>query len=144
MKNNTMNTALAAFFAFVSAVVYITLYMLELLPGAALIANLGIFISLIILIVTAFTLTKQYSKNGASLYNTFNCYGKWLIWASVICLCLSVLLLIITTTNTMLFTALLFFVIFFWKFMIILWALFLSGALPCYRYTQQSCSNSTL
>lgn len=144
MKNNTMNTALAAFFAFVSAVVYIMLYMLELLPGAIMIANLGVVLSIIILIVTAITLTKQYSKNGASLYNTFSCYGRWLIWAAIVCLCLSVLLLIISTTNAMLFTALLFFVIFSWKFMIILWALFLSGALPCYRYTQQSCSNNNL
>ena len=141
MKNNNVSIAFAAFFGFVSAVIYIILYMMELLPNIAAITVAGKITAVIILLTLSFMATKQHIKTSNALIGSLHLYGCWLVWIAVICICLCVLLESLSLANTMLYTGVLFAVIFIWKFMLIMWALFLCGAISCHRCTQNNCSN---
>ncbi len=143
MKNSSMLTALAAFVAFVGAAVYAMLFSMEILPSGILFAITGIAVAIIVLILLTFSAAYCGCKAKHCLHNSLACFGKVLIFAAVVTLCVSVLLLVLPVTVTPFYSAVLFLTIFFWKFLLILWGLSLAVTIPCFCYIDQTdCSTA--
>lgn len=142
MKNSSMYTALAAFLAFVGAAVYAVLFFFGFLPSGFLFAQTGVVIALTVLILL--TLSAAYCGCRAKhcLHNSLACFGKVLIFAAVVTLCISVLLLTLPAEATPLYTTLLFLIVFFWKFLLIIWGFALAVSIPEYCYIDDVCSHA--
>ena len=139
MKNSSMYTAVAAFLAFVGAAVYAVLFYLGYLPDGFLFAQTGVRVAIIVM--TLLTLAAAYCgcKAKHCLHNSFACYGKAVIFAAVVTLCVSNLLLTLTTEPTVLYTLVLFVALFFWKFLLILWGFMLATSIPQYCWLDETC-----
>ena len=139
MKNSSMYTAVAAFLAFVGAAVYAVLFYLGYLPDGFLFAQTGVRVAIIVM--TLLTLAAAYCgcKAKHCLHNSFACYGKAVIFAAVVTLCVSNLLLTLTTEPTVLYTLVLFVALFFWKFLLILWGFMLATSIPPYCWLDEHC-----
>ncbi|MBQ9845906.1 MAG: hypothetical protein IJO54_07475 [Oscillospiraceae bacterium] len=139
MKNSSMYTALAAFIAFVGAAAYAVLFFMGFLPSGFLFAQTGITIAVIVLVLLTVSAAYCGCKAKHCLHNSIACFGKALIFAAVVTLCISVLLLILPAATTAFYTTVLFLTVFFWKFLLILWAFSLAVTIPCYCYIDDSC-----
>ena len=138
MKNSSMYTAVAAFLAFVGAAVYAVLFYLGYLPDGFLFAQTGVQVALTVL--TLLTLAAAYCgcKAKHSLHGPFACFGKTVIFAAIVTLCVANLMLTLTTEVTVLYTLVLFVTIFFWKFLLILWGFMLAASLPAHCHMDES------
>ena len=139
MKNSSMYTAVAAFLAFVGAAVYAVLFYLGYLPEGFLFAQTGVRVALTVL--TLLTLAVAYCgcKTKHSLHSPFACFGKAVIFAAVVTLCVANLLLSLTSENLVLYTFVLFVTLFFWKFLLIMWGFMLAAGLPAHCHMDDNC-----
>lgn len=147
MKNNSMYITLAAVIAFIAAAAYAILFYFGILPPVTVFAATGIAISLIVLVLLTLARFLQRSNNSNKLHNSFAEYGRAVIFAAVVCLCVSVLALTIPAAISVLYTTILLLMVFFWKFLVITWGLLLCGTMPanndhCCHIHNEQCNDT--
>ena len=103
--NRTLSISVAAFFSFITAVIFVILFMLELLSSTTILAVSGIVISAVSILLIF--LAQSWCTNSSchkGFNNALGCFGRPVVFAAVISLGLSLILavvnpVVITTVN---------------------------------------------
>lgn len=130
--SRALSIATAAFFAFITAGIFVTLFMLGLLSSTALIGITGIVISIVVLALIFLSLawcSGNYCRNN--LNNALGCFGRPVVFAAVICLSLSVILAALSPSAITAVTASIIFAqVFLMVFTVFMFAFLIALALP--------------
>lgn len=130
--SRALSIATAAFFAFITAVIFVILFVLELLPSTVILAISGIVISAAVIGLMFLVLGWC---TGSSCRNNFNnalgCFGRPVVFAAVISLDLSLILAAANPTSvTTVYTGIVFAQIFLLIFTVFMLAFLIALALP--------------
>lgn len=130
--SRALSIAAAAFFAFITAVIFVILFILELLPSTTVLAVSGIVISAAIIGLMFLVLGWC---TGSSCRNSFNnalgCFGRPVVFAAVISLGLSLILAAVNPTSvTMTNSGIIFAQVFLLIFTVFMLAFLIALALP--------------
>ncbi|MBQ5782461.1 MAG: hypothetical protein IIV99_03640 [Oscillospiraceae bacterium] len=140
--NRALSISVAAFFAFVTAAIFVVLFMLEFLPSYWIVGVAGIVIEtavlLTVLYIAAFCCRDRVN-------NALGCFGRAVVFGAVIGLGLSLMLTAVyPTTNTMVLTGLIFAQVFLLIFTLFMLAFLTALSLPagCVINGSANCSCS--
>ena len=130
--SRALSIAAAAFFAFITAVIFVILFILELLPSAAILAISGIVISAVTIGLMFLVLGWCTGSSCRSNFNNaLGCFGRPVVFAAVISLGLSLILAVVNPISiTMVNTSIIFAQVFVLIFTVFMLAFLIALALP--------------
>lgn len=140
--NRALSIAVGAFFAFVTAAIFVVLFMLELLPAYWVTGATGIVIETVVLLWIFYVAALNCRDR---VTNALGCFGRTVVFGAVIGLGLSLLLVAVyPTANTMVLTGLIFAQVFVLVFVLFMLAFLVALGLPtsCVINSNSSCSCS--
>lgn len=126
--NRALSISVAAFFAFVTAAIFVVLFMLEFLPSYWIVGAAGIVIETAVLL-TVLYIAAFCCRDRAM--NALGCFGRAVVFGAVIGLGLSLMLTAVyPTTSTMVLTGLIFAQVFLLIFTLFMLAFLTALSLP--------------
>ncbi|MBR5251386.1 MAG: hypothetical protein IKV52_01010 [Oscillospiraceae bacterium] len=126
--NRALSISVAAFFAFVTAAIFVVLFMLEFLPSYWIVGLAGIVIETAVLLTVLYT-TAFCCRDRVN--NALGCFGRAVVFGAVIGLGLSLMLTAVyPTTSTMVLTGLIFAQVFLLIFTLFMLAFLTALSLP--------------
>ena len=140
--NRALSISVAAFFAFVTAAIFVVLFMLEFLPSYWIVGVAGIVIETVVLL-TVLYIAAFCCRDRVN--NALGCFGRAVVFGSVIGLGLSLMLTAVyPTTSTMVLTGLIFAQVFLLVFTLFMLAFLTALSLPanCVINGSANCSCS--
>ena len=142
--NRSLSIAVAAFFAFITAVIFTVLFWYGLLPFTQTIGIAGVVISAVIIALMFAALAFCNSADCRKpLNNALGCFGQPVVFAAVISLILSMILTAINTAEiTTVILGIVFAAVFLLVLTVFMVAFLITQALPACCNTNTNCNTA--